>query len=286
MSAAKFRAPGSLVYVPDPTAGEVALSRTTHLGVMAHQDDLEIGAFHGILQGVREPLSWFTGVTLTRGTGGPRAPEFEGVSETVLSTVRREEQMRAADLGQYSAQVFLDYPSDVVKDLSQSGPTLDLVDVLRATAPEVVYTHALSDRHSTHVAVSVRMIEAARLLPVELRPRRLLGCEVWGDLDWLPEPWRVSLDVSGADGLAAELIRVFKSQLGSSKRYDAATLGRREAHATFAESHTGDAAAAVILAMDLTSLLGEASQAPSELLGEMLTTFRQQTLERVPRRSL
>jgi LmbE family N-acetylglucosaminyl deacetylase len=285
MSGAKFRASGSLVYVPDPTPIEVALHRTTHLGVMAHQDDLEIGAFHGILAGIREPESWFTGVTVTRGTGGPRAPEFAEVSESVLASMRREEQMLAADLGQYCAQVFLDYPSEVVKDLSQDGPTLDLADVLRATAPEVVYTHALSDRHPTHLAVTMRVIEASRTLPRELRPKRLLGCEIWGDLDWVPEPWRVALDVSGEDGLAADLIRVFKSQLGAGKRYDAATLGRRAAQATFGESHAGDPAEAVILAMDLSLLLGDAPRAADELLKEMLTTFQQQTLSRVPRRS-
>jgi len=37
------------IFVPDGQPLESALSRTTHLGVGAHQDDLEFMALHGIL---------------------------------------------------------------------------------------------------------------------------------------------------------------------------------------------------------------------------------------------
>jgi LmbE family N-acetylglucosaminyl deacetylase len=274
----KFRSRGSLIYVPDPTEPSEALARTTHLGIVAHQDDLEIAAFHGVWVARRDPSQRFSGVTLAQGTGGPRAPELVDASEALVSTVRREEQMYASDLGTYSAHVFLDYASSVVKDLAEDGPTLDLVDVLRLTRPRVVYTHALSDRHSTHLATALRTIYAIRALPAEERPEQILGCEVWGDLDWLPEPYRIELDVSGEDDLARELISAFKSQIAAGKRYDIGTLGRRAAHATFGNSHTEDQATALTLAMNLSPLIAAPELDIEAFLAEMLNSFQSRTL--------
>ena len=44
----KLHNPSAEVFVPDQRAAEVALARITHLGIGAHQDDLEFMAFHGI----------------------------------------------------------------------------------------------------------------------------------------------------------------------------------------------------------------------------------------------
>ena len=38
------------IYVPDGKSVVAALKRVTHLGIGAHQDDLEFMAFHGILE--------------------------------------------------------------------------------------------------------------------------------------------------------------------------------------------------------------------------------------------
>lgn len=277
--AVRFRAPGSLVYVPSATPAPIALAGTTHLGIAAHQDDLEIFGFHGILAGRTEGQA-FTGVTLGDGTGGPRAEHLRDLSDQEMASVRREEQMAAADLGEYSAHVFLNYPSSVVRDLSDRAPSLDLEDVLRLTAPSVVYTHALSDRHATHVAVTERVIEAILRLDPSERPAKLLGCEVWGDLDWLPAAYRVELDVSAEPELAEALINVFHSQLSANKRYGVASVGRRVAHATFARSDIEDGALGVTLAMDLTPLMEPGGPTPEALLGDMLEAFRSETLAR------
>ncbi|MGK0456064.1 MAG: hypothetical protein ACJAUA_000354, partial [Zhongshania aliphaticivorans] len=37
------------LYIPDSLPVDKALDRTTHLGIGAHQDDLEFMALHGIL---------------------------------------------------------------------------------------------------------------------------------------------------------------------------------------------------------------------------------------------
>jgi LmbE family N-acetylglucosaminyl deacetylase len=50
-----------------------ALARITHLGIGAHQDDLEFMAFHGILACFRmRDDRWFGGVTCTNGAGSSR----------------------------------------------------------------------------------------------------------------------------------------------------------------------------------------------------------------------
>ncbi len=40
--------PTALIFVPDKVEENKALKRTTHMAIGAHQDDLEIMAYHGI----------------------------------------------------------------------------------------------------------------------------------------------------------------------------------------------------------------------------------------------
>ena len=61
----KFHNPAAEVFVPEGAPVDAALSRTTHLGIAAHQDDLEIMAYHGILECFGQPDKHFTGVTVT-----------------------------------------------------------------------------------------------------------------------------------------------------------------------------------------------------------------------------
>ena len=60
------------IFVPDNLPVDQALARTTHLAVSAHQDDLEIMAFDGVLKAFQQPDKWFTGVVVTDGAGSPR----------------------------------------------------------------------------------------------------------------------------------------------------------------------------------------------------------------------
>ena len=83
----------------------------------------------------------------------------------------------------------------------------------------MVYTHNLADKHPTHVAVARAAIEALRSLPPEIRPQRVIGCEGWRDLDWLPDNEKVVMDVTGHEALAAKLSACFVSQIGGGKRY-------------------------------------------------------------------
>jgi hypothetical protein len=141
-----------------------------------------------------------------------------------------------------------------VKDPAEGCLREDLVDILAQAQPRVVYTHNPADKHETHVAVVVAVLQAIRELPREQRPPAVYGCEVWRDLDWLPDAEKVVHDVCGHENLAAALNGLFDSQIAGGKRYDLAVIGRRRANSTFFESHSVDQSDALAFAMDLTPL--------------------------------
>ena len=250
--------PNADVYIPDSVAFEEALARTTHLAVGAHQDDLEIMAFDGILKCFEREDAWFTGVVLTNGGGSPRDGVFQDTTDEEMQGIRRQEQRKAADIGKYGAMIQLDFPSAVVKNDLQTGPQDDLVSILEIAQPEVAYTHNPADKHDTHVAAFLRALAALRSLPRDIRPSEVYGCEVWRDLDWLPDEYKIAFDVSAQPELQSALLEVFDSQISGGKRYDLATLGRRRANATYFSSHGTDAATSMIYAMDLTPLAKDA----------------------------
>jgi LmbE family N-acetylglucosaminyl deacetylase len=251
----QFHNPLSEIYVPDNALVEEALSRTTHLAVGAHQDDIEFMAYHGILECFGKADRHFTSVTVTNGAGSPRAGLYKDYTDEDMRTVRRQEQRKAAFVGEYSAHVFLDYSSAATKDKNNGHVVDDLKQLINAASPEVIYTHNLADKHDTHVATALRVIEALRRLPPEARPRSLYGCEVWRGLDWLNDDDKVVFCVEGHENLAASLVGVFDSQISGGKRYDLATMGRRNANATFFTSHSVDASSSAIYAMDLMPLI-------------------------------
>ena len=255
----KFNLETAQIFVPDGLPTDEALARTTHLAISAHQDDLEIMALDGILQCFQRPDRWFTGVVVTNGSGSSRTGLYANYTDEDMRRVRVKEQIKAAMVGEYGAQVLLDYPSSAIKDGANTSAGEDLARIMRAARPDVVYTHNLADKHSTHIGVAVKVIEALRSLPAGERPQHVYGCEVWRDLDWMVDQDKVLFDVSGQEGLQAALLGVFDSQITGGKRYDLATMGRRRANATYFESHSTDTTAGLIFGMDLTPLIQDPS---------------------------
>jgi LmbE family N-acetylglucosaminyl deacetylase len=247
------------IFIPDQKPRTEALQRITHLGIGAHQDDLEFMAFHGILTCFAREDKWFGGVTCTNGAGSSRSGPYAHFTDTEMMAIRRQEQNTAAVVGGFAAMLQLDYPSSSLKDPSSQTLKNDLKAILTETRPEVVYTHNPADKHDTHVGVTVAALQAMRELPPEQRPKQVIGCEVWRNLDWLPDDAKVLMDVSGRDNLAAALNGIFDSQIAGGKRYDLATLGRRAANATFFNSHATDAATQLIFGLDLTPLVTDES---------------------------
>jgi LmbE family N-acetylglucosaminyl deacetylase len=269
----KLHRSNASIFVPDAADSGAALTRITHLGIGAHHDDLEFMAFHGILHCYRSTEEWFGGVVCTDGAGSARSGPYAGCADEAMGAIRRREQNAAALIGHYGVMIQLGYSS---RTILESGADLseDLVEVLSATRPSVVYVHNLADKHETHVAVAAAGINALRRLPPEQRPKEILGCEVWRDLDWLPDENKVALDVSGDEHLAAALNGVFDSQIAGGKRYDLATLGRRRANATYFQPHATDAAGQLIFAMNLTPLIHDPALDPTTYVCEFIDRFR------------
>lgn len=277
----QFTNPGAEVFVPDGLDAEEALKRITHLAVGAHQDDLEIMAYHGILQCFGSEENWFGGVIVTNGSGSPRDDLYADYTDEQMQVVRRKEAKKAAVVGEYGALVLLDYPSSAAKDPSRREIVGELMQVISAARPQVIYTHNLADKHDTHVAAALRTIAALREMPVEARPKEFYGCEVWRDLDWMIDEDKVAFDVAAHENLAAALLGIFDSQICGGKRYDLATMGRRRAHATYHASHGVDVTTAITFAMDLMPLLNDPSLDPMAHVQAHIDRFTQEIRERL-----
>ena len=268
-------------FVPDGTAPEAAMARTTHLCIAAHQDDIEIMAYHGIAECFGSSDHWFSGVVVTNGAGSPRTGIYGAYTDDQMQKVRVLEQRKAAYVGEYGFQAQLGFTSSQVKNPKETVVVEDLAKILRATRPEVVYLHNPADKHDTHIGVVLRAVAALRAVREETRPRKVYGCEVWRDLDWLPDDVKQVLPASARSNIAASLVGVFDSQVSGGKRYDLATAGRRLAHATYYASHGTDQESALNFAMDLTPLVDDPSMAVADYVLGQIDLFRADVEKRV-----
>jgi LmbE family N-acetylglucosaminyl deacetylase len=269
------------LFIPDGKPADEALARVTHMGVGAHQDDLEIMAYDGILKCFGRDKEWFCGVTVTNGAGSPRDGLYAHYTDDDMQKIRRAEQKKAAVVGEYGAMAFLDYASGEVKDPKNRNTVEDLKALLAKTKPSVVYTHNLADKHDTHVSVALRTIQALREMPEDRRPSKLLGCEVWRDFDWMNDADKVALNVSAHENLAVALVSLFDSQIAGGKRYDIATMGRRRANATYFASHGVDEAEYLIYAMDMTPLIMDAGRDIAGYIQEYINRFAGEVAARI-----
>jgi LmbE family N-acetylglucosaminyl deacetylase len=277
--------PLARLVIPDGHAGPEAIRRTTHLGIGAHQDDLEFMAFHGILACYDRPDRWFGGVTITDGRSSSRAGKFKDWTDDQIAAERIREQEAAAVIGKYSFIAQLGYDSPPVRDAKQPAVRDDLRRILEAARPDVVYLHNLADKHDTHVGCALRSIEAIRQLPKADRPGLVYGCEVWRDLDWLVDSEKVAMPISARPELAQALNEVFATQIAGGKRYDLAVIGRRTANATFSNAHASDNETAMQWAMDLTPLVLDDTLDPVEYTAGFIDRLKADVTARI-RKSL
>jgi len=153
----QFHEPAADFFVPDCLELPAALARTTHLAIAAHQDDLEIMAYHGIAQCFGNREQWFTGMVVTNGAGSPRTGIYGTYTDEEMQRVRRIEQRKAAFVGEYACQVQLGFTSAQVKNPGEAAVVEDLEQILRVAQPKIVYLHNLADKHDTHVAVALQV---------------------------------------------------------------------------------------------------------------------------------
>jgi LmbE family N-acetylglucosaminyl deacetylase len=277
----QFHNSGTDFFIPDGTPAEAALARTTHLCIAAHQDDIEIMAYHGIAECFGQKDKWFTGVVATNGAGSPRNGTYGGYTDEEMQKVRLMEQRKAAYVGNYASQIQLGYTSSQVKNANETALVDDLAAILRATDPEVVYLHNPADKHDTHIGVLLRSVAALRAAREIVRPIKIYGCEVWRNLDWMSDDEKQVLPSSARPNIAAALVGVFDSQISGGKRYDLATAGRRVANATYFASHGTDQETALSFAMDLTPLVEDPSLSIAEYVLGFIENFRKDVERRL-----
>ena len=272
-------------FVPDGTDVSSALARTTHLCIAAHQDDAEIMAFHGIAECYQNPDQWFTALIASNGSGSPRSGPYASCTDAEMVEVRKQEQRKAAEIGRYGLLIQLGHPSALIQSPKQPQVVNDLAAIVQGCRPHTVYLHNPADKHDTHIALLLRCIEALRLLPADRIPQQILGCEVWRDLDWLPDEMKSALRTDADDKLALMLIDVFQSQIAGGKRYDTGAIGRRLANATFSEPRQTDAALSLTWAMDLTPLVRNTSLTMTDFAAAKLDAFKSDVLSRISKYS-
>lgn len=269
------------IFVPDKTNLNTALSRTTHMAIAAHQDDIEIMAYHGIEACFQSVSNHFTGVVVTNGSGSARDNFYSDYTDEEMMDVRKKEQIKASIVGEYSSLALLNHPSKDVKDKNNQEVVEEIKELLELCQPRILYTHNLADKHDTHVGVVTKVIKAIRLLPKNQRPTTIYGCEVWRALDWVNDDEKVYLDVSKHPNLASSLVEIFDSQIIGGKRYDAATLGRRLANATFNDSHSVDKTNALTYAMDLTPLIENDELDIVEYIVSYINNFKEDVISKL-----
>ena len=120
-----------------------------------------------------------------------------------------------------------------------------------------------------------------RLRAIGVTPKKVYGCEVWRDLDWLADDEKQVLPVSARSNIAAALVGVFDSQVTGGKRYDLATAGRRLAHATYFASHGTDQESALTYAMDLTPLVADPDLPIADYVVGFIDRFRAEVARRL-----
>ncbi len=275
----QLNGPNADILVPDGSSVSQALRRTTHLGIGAHADDVEILAWHGIAQCHDSDQRWFSGVVVSDGAGSPRSGSYSHFSNRQMIAQRRQEQRQAAELGRYSAQLQLGYSSAQLNAGNQDQIIAELLALLEQSQPDVLYLHNLADAHATHVAVARACLAALRQLPAARQPNQVYGVEVWRSLDWLPSQYRVELPLPADSSLQGQLLKLHDSQVAGGKHYDRAVVARQTANATFSQSHAVDECSACCLAMDYRPLLDHPELSPDEYLQQCLQEFGQQLLD-------
>ena len=252
-----------------------------NLCISAHQDDIEIMAYHGIIDAFNSLDKVFVACVTTDGAGSARSGKYASFTDEDMKRIRVEEQKSASEIGHYNKLYLLNYTSSDVKNRDNRDIINDYIEIIKKHKPDVIYTHNLADKHDTHIGVVTKVIKAIRRLNKDERPSKLYGCEVWRDLDWLSDKEKVLLDVSSNPELANNLLVVFDSQIAGGKRYDLATAGRRLANATYAESHSVDNISALSNAMDLTPLIEDDNLDVVEFISNKIEDFKNDVKNKV-----
>jgi LmbE family N-acetylglucosaminyl deacetylase len=262
----------------DHVSYEDMISRSTHIGIAAHHDDLEIMAFHAISQCFESQDLSFLGIILTDGANSPRTNEYRNTRNSEMIELRKKEQIEACRRGKYGGIIFLNLTSDQVK---KNDPRLrqNLKQIVRLAKPLEIILHNPFDFHPTHRASFFYTLETLESFQPSIEKSTIIASEVWGSLEWLPKQYRIIMDTSGSKNLAHDLLSCFSSQIQGGKNYLEATLGRRISNATFHHFDATDERYSMNFGLNMNLYFKAHPQKIKDFLEDILETHKNQTLD-------
>ena len=83
-----------ITYIPDGAQEQAAISRTTHLAISAHQDDIEFMAYAPIAECFGNQDKWFGAIVVTDGAGSPRSGLYADYTDEQMKKVRISQNRR------------------------------------------------------------------------------------------------------------------------------------------------------------------------------------------------
>lgn len=254
---------------------ESCLSECTDLAVLAHPDDLEISLPFLVSDCHQDADRHLCLVLLTDGRGSPRGAAWKTQTDDEFVETRTREQTAAAEHGEFSF-IQLRYRSDTVRDMECPDPTSDLVTLLsHCDSVANVYTHALTEHHSTHRRVGIRTTAALRQLRSDRRPIRFEGGHCWGAaIEAVPARFLKPYSLTADDlQFVKEVLVKHESQVAV-KNYCAALDGRLRTNAVLqSDPYAEDEDEFVCVVMDMIDLLKDESLEPFEWIQSLLHEF-------------
>ncbi len=215
---------------------DIKTNTTNLLAISAHPDDTEIMAMDGILKAYGSKKYAFYACVVANGTNCVKMGKYTDWTDKEMIEARAQEQLRASQIGEYADLYQL---KRTEADIENGEIVLkDIQKILAEVQPDVVYTHNVFDKNPIHQRLAQIVIDAIMLMEEDARPRLVYGCELHRALNWLPDRYKVTFDLSDNKELQNRLIGVYDTRAEQSRNYVKAVLGRKMANATFI---TGDA---------------------------------------------
>ncbi len=255
-----------------------ALASAKIIGIGAHSDDLDFMCLSAIEAGRKAGASNFLGVVVSDGSGSTRGEAFKDLSPAAFAEVRKREQREAATWASYSGVIQLNHSSALIRQAKAEKLESDFLEIFGNGKIETVFTHSPFDRHPTHRALCVHLLRALQKLPKSRRPKKVIGCEVWRSLDWIPASKKIIFPVSSSESQMKTLFDLYQSQIVGAKNYTQAVIGRKRSNATFSESHLADNSAFAEYGIDLTAV-ATGKITLQKYAQQMLDLFQQEILK-------
>ena len=234
-------APDMSVYFSAASQSETlraALDKTTHLLLVSHPDDDGIVGGQALSETIDSSDKHMSVVVASNSPGTGRPPGYEGKTDPEMTEIRQREQEAAAEVGRYESAVQLGFSSNQIKGHEKNDPcsALRVTEALEhilsmARNIEKLYLHSVFDEHSTHRALALLSLEAARRLSDRLQDVECYGVEVSTGLSSFPAEHRVQLPVPNMDAVRS-VLECYPSELAK-RPYDKGVEGRAVANDTF-----------------------------------------------------